>query len=192
MQTKLKGAISFIFCTLLLMPVATVESAWKTLGVGEVLGDCSGYDKECSKTIKTRYGDLSIRTTGDIDFSVQVNGKQVKAVSGHSLTVQEIHSLGQADVALVAVNSGGMACPMELFIVQTSDESAIVSDSFGTCSDFYESHIEGSALVIRMPDYFNPMHLDELSEKERESLNNERISVFEWSGSVLSERTQSK
>lgn len=186
MRSKL-CAFLYLACISLASNV-TFASDWKTLGGGEALGDCAGYNKGCAEVVKTRYGELSIRTSGEDAFSVQANGSEVKKLEGYSLTIQEIHPIGKMDVALLALNSGGMACPMQLYVVQIADGLVVTSDAFGTCSDYYRAHVKGGSLTVVMPEYFNPMHLGDLSEKQRVRLEKESVEAFEWSDSKLSKK----
>jgi hypothetical protein len=181
----------FIFL-LLLAQVAMAVPEWKTLGIEEI-GTCASYDKECVANVKTRYGELSLQTTEDGDFKLSVNEKQIGTYGGYSVSIQEKFQIGTNDVFLVAVNSGGMACPMDLYIVQVGkDSSSKVSERFGTCTDSYKANVSKDSLIVRMPSYFNPMHLNDLSEDEKKEIDQQKGSIYTWFDSKITETSDTE
>lgn len=162
-------------------------SEWSTMGSGEKVKKCAHYNKKCIEKIKLRNGEFSIKTKRDYGFQLILNGKIISTLDGSSLSIQENHLVGENEIILLALNSGGMACPMEMYIIQASKESSVISESFGSCSDYYETYIEKNVFVVRTPFYFNPMHLRDLSKKERKEIKNTGDNEFRWSNSKITE-----
>ena len=172
----------------LIVNVPALSSDWDTLGLGEDGRGCASYDKGCVASVKTRYGEVLFTTTDEGDFRLSVNQKHDRTFQGYSVTLQGVYALSKSDNVLVALNSGGMACPMELYIVQIRvDSTHAVSRSFGTCTDYYKAYVDKDALLVRMPAYFNPMHFKDLSKKERKEVEQRKGTVFRWSNSRLTE-----
>ena len=184
--------ISVLFFAILTTQVAMGAAEWNTLGIGEI-ETCASYDKECVANVKTRYGELSLETTDEGDFKLSVNQKQIATYSGYAVSIQEKFEIGTNDIFLIAVNSGGMACPMDIYVVQVGDASSYkVSERFGTCSDSYKSNVSKDSLIMKMPAYFNPMHLDDLSEDERREIDQSKGSVYTWFNSKLTEKADTE
>jgi hypothetical protein len=180
--------ISVLFLAILTTQVAMGAAEWSTLGIGEI-ETCASYDKECVTNVQTRYGELSLQTTDEGDFKLSVNKKQIATYSGYSVSIQEKFEIGMNDIFLVAVNSGGMACPMDLYIVQVGNVSNYkVSERFGTCTDSYKANVTKDSLIMKMPAYFNPMHLDDLSEDEKKEIDQRQGSVYTWFDSKITEK----
>jgi hypothetical protein len=176
----------------ILAPILAGQTAigaeWNTLGVGGI-ESCANYDEECVANIKTRYGELSVKTTDQGDFQLSVNQEQIATMSGYSISIQEKFQIGMNDIFLVAVNSGGMACPMDLYIIQIDRVSSYkVSERFGTCTDYYKASVNKDSLIVKMPSYFNPMHLEDLNENERREINERKGSVYTWFNSKITEK----
>src|SRR5262245_16577423 len=149
----------FAVLSAILASQTAIGAEWNTLGVGEI-ESCASYNEECVASIKTRYGELSLETTDQGDFKLSVNKEQIATLSGYSISIQEKFEIGINDIFLLAVNSGGMACPMDLYIIQVGNASSYkVSERFGTCTDYYKAYVSKDCLIVKMPSYFNPMHL---------------------------------
>jgi hypothetical protein len=176
-----------LFSIVLTTQLAIAVEEWKTLGINEI-ESCASYDKDCDASIKTRYGELSLQTTEEGDFKLTINKKELATYTGYSISIQEKFQIGTSDIFLVAVNSGGMACPMDLYVVQIDDASSYkVSERFGTCTDSYKANVSKDSLIVKMPSYFNPMHLDDLSEDEKREIDQAKGSVYTWFNSKITE-----
>lgn len=163
--------------------------AWKVLGSGDNEKSCTRYEEKCNANIMHRNGAISLNKDDDSDFKLILNGESVATLSGLSVTIQEEFSFGEDegyDVFLIAVNTGGMACPMKVYLLEVSGESDYaLSDAFGTCSDYYEAYTEDDEkLVIGMPVYLNPMHANDIrGDEEVEEVEN--ITIYEWKNAKL-------
>jgi hypothetical protein len=185
-------ARTLILLTCLSVGSSVLAAEWKTLGIAE-LGGCASYKKDCVAAVKSRHSQLSVLTTAEAKFDVLVNTKRIATLEGYSVSIEEQFSVKENDIFLLAVNSGGMACPMELYIIQVANAAdAVISPSFGTCSDYYLAQIEDGALVVKMPSYFNPMHLKDLNESELKAVESRKGTVFRWLNSRLSEKSDVK
>jgi len=103
---------------------------------GDSTNSCSSIpDGACTVTVKTRYGEVTIIKTEETGYSYKLlmNGKEVSAFEGESITIEGNYSIGTYDNVLISVGSGGSACPMELYILQVEPKAAYkLSASFGT------------------------------------------------------------
>jgi hypothetical protein len=184
--------IFVLFSLILTIQTATAAEEWKTLGIGEI-ESCASYDKECVANIKTRYGELSLKTNDDGDFKLSIDKKEIATYNGYSISIQEKFQIGTNDIFLVALNSGGMACPMDLYVVQIGNASNYkVSERFGTCSDAYKASVTKDSLIVKMPSYFNPMHTDDLSDEEKKEIDQAKGSVYTWFDSRITEKTDTE
>lgn len=173
--------IVFFICNI------AVAAEWNTIGSGEKVKTCAEYNKECSEKVELRDGEVSINTKSEYGFQLYVNGKPIADFEGYSLSIQETNIVNDNEIILLALNSGGMACPMEMYIVEISKTSNAISEAFGSCTDYYRTYTDKNVFVVRMPFYFNPMHLQDLSEKEREKIKNTGDTEFRWSNSKITE-----
>jgi len=181
-----------LFSAILTTQLAIGAEDWKTLGIGEI-ESCASYDKECVASVKTRYGELSLATTDDGDFKLSINKEQIATYTGYSISIQEKFEIGTNDLFLIAVNSGGMACPMDLYVVQIGNASSYkASERFGTCTDSYKANANKDSLVVRMPSYFNPLHQDDLSEDEKKEIDQAKGSVYTWTNAKLTEKSDTE
>lgn len=161
----------------------------KTMGIDEII-TCANHDQDCEESTSSQYGELSIKTIGDTNFKLFFNKKEVGEFEGLTLSIQEQFTIGKKDIFLIAVNSGGMACPMEMYVFEIGDAlNYKLSKAFGTCSDLYRTSMEKEALTITMPYYFNPMHINDLTPKQQKTLKKTKdVMTYIWSNSELIEK----
>ena len=179
--------LSFSILIIIFFSKFSIAEEWSTLGSGAEVKRCAAYNKECIKKIKIKYGEVSIQTKDAFGFYLLFNKNQISTLGGSSLSIQEKITIGQDEIILLALNSGGRSCPMKMYIVQVSNTSSAISEPFGSCSDYYKTYIENNVFVVRTPFYFNPMHLRDLSKKEREEVENTGDTEFRWSNSKITE-----
>lgn len=165
---------------------------WNSVGVGDI-GRCSSYEKNCKAYVDTKYGRITFPKSDDYVFVATIGNKKLVELSGSSINIEKIFSVGTKEIILVAENSGGTACPTTYRIIQLNDHSTFsASGDFGTCSDYYSAHIEQDALVVRMPSYFNPTHLRDLSDREAHEVIQTDEYLYKWANSKLVEIKQEK
>ena len=93
-------------------------------------------------------------------------------------------AIGEREVVLGSLNSGGIACPSEFVVVELRSTPS-VSTPFGTCSNRVQTRVIGDSLEIRMPT--PTPHPDLISKRElkhRESME----TVYRWSNGVVVEK----
>lgn len=158
---------------------------WDVLGGDE---GCVSHSEACVATVATRYGDVVIAATEDgSSFELSANAESLATLMGYSVNFENIYSAGDADDVLISVNSGGMACPMSLHIVELRQEGPpVLSPEFGTCSDYYRAEVDDGELLVRMPDYANPMHANDQDQADSGTPANDGITIFRWRDGVLS------
>jgi hypothetical protein len=47
-------------------------------------------------------------------------------------------------------------------------------------------------LIVKMPSYFNPMHLNDLTEDERKEIDQRKGSVYTWFDSKITEKPDTR
>lgn len=114
-----------------------------------------GYDK----TMKTRYGVLSVREEGN---TLLFKGKPViPAIEGNSsLSIVASYELGKNDVFLLQ-DTGGTACPALYRFVTINAAGLRATPEFGTCSEIiYPTSDLKESVTVAMPGFrgpFNPV-----------------------------------
>lgn len=110
----------------------------------------SGYEK----TVKTRYGLLSVRDDNMLLFK----GKPVtpEIQGNNSLSIVASYELGKNDVLLLE-NSGGTACPALYTFVTISAAGLRTTPEFGTCSEvIYPSSDLKNTVTVAMAGFAGP------------------------------------
>jgi len=172
---------------LLLIGRTAICDDWDYLddGLGK-LPECSSISERCDGELKTRYGTLQMAFQDDYEFTVSLDGKSVGTFAGEEFAIRNVYSIGANDVLLLALYSGGTACPFDVYILQINSDSTFkLSESFGNCSPRYKAYVDHEVLIIKMPPYFNPEHYRDLSPEEQKEIDAWKESVFKWSNSSL-------
>ena len=186
-KNHVKLATLLIASAFILASTPARADRWDTLG-GKGDMACASGNEECMFDIKTRYATLRLASTPAGAFTLSMNGKAIKTFEGYSIFVQDIFHIAASDQVLIGLNSGGMACPMELYIVEVrQDRPLSISESFGTCTDYYKASVENGRLRIRMPVYFNPMHLNDLTPRQRREIERRKDVIYTWHNARLTE-----
>ncbi len=188
-----KFVLSTLAIMLLSATTSLLSAGWDSIGSKANNGHCNSSDSKCSVNIKTHSAEIALITTATGEFQLSVNKKVVKMFEGYSITVEDIYKLNTNDSILVALHSGGMSCPTEFYFLQINLNSTYsISDSFGTCAEQYKANIDKDSVVIRMPSYFNPLHWNDLTPKQKKEVQQRKNSVYKWSNSVLTETVDLK
>ena len=181
--------VAFIL-TWLACSAAAPTADWSTLGLGGQGRHCSSRESGCQAVASTRYGAVHVTTTLTGTFRLTVGDKLIRNFEGEAFTIEGSFAPVGSDNLLLSVASGGMACPMELYILRLAAGAApVLSRRFGTCSDLYRAKVEEGTLVIEEPVYFDPSLYEEGNEAQRkERARGPDTIVYRWFGSQLTEQ----
>ncbi len=107
-----------------------------------------------AQTIKTHSYTLAI-AGGLYDEKLTLNGKIVydnPEMQGLSLEASFLNTPQESDIYLLQTTTGGNACPAYYrFVTIEKSGKAVLSDSFGTCSDLYEVSYTSKELRVSIP-----------------------------------------
>ncbi len=168
---------------------AAPAADWSTLGLAGPGRHCSSHESGCQAVATTRYGSVRVATTPTATFRLTVGDKLIRTFEGESVTIEGTFTPEGSDNLLLSLTTGGMACPIELYILRlAAGAPPTLSRSFGTCSELYRARVEGGALLIEEPIYFDPQLFDEQNEELRKArARGPDTVVYRWSGSQLTE-----
>lgn len=112
-----------------------------------------------TKTIPTRYGDLTITFEDRVNFEGRLffHGKPLHPdVRGNNALYQrETFHLANADVLLFEDN-GGTACPTLWYFVTMSSGGAAATHAFGSCGDLIGIARRGQTITVKAHGYAGP------------------------------------
>lgn len=131
------------------------------------------------KTVRTRFGDLSISPDNELLYQGRLLTPVVQG--NNNLDIIRTFRLGAVDAALLQ-DTGGTACPAQFYIATTSPAGAVVTQGFGSCSDSIELTQEGEAISLSMPGFVGPADPE---AKQRVAVAEKH--VFRFTGGVLTE-----
>lgn len=128
---------------------------------------------------KTRFGTIEVNESKELIF----NGKQVSPdlVGNSALRILAVHAVGQTDLVLVE-DEGGSACPFQFNVVTLSKHQAVVSPTFGTCSEPRTVKLLPQGLLISMVGFMGPA----AQPRDRERAGRKKF-VYEFKRGVLTE-----
>lgn len=100
-----------------------------------------------------RFATVSIRGNSDTGFmAMYVNGtKMVSDMSGTTPSFAQEWQREGRDIYLIAVGSGGTACPAEYRFLTVERGKLTLSDEFGNCSDIPEVSEGAGEIVVKFP-----------------------------------------
>lgn len=141
---------------------------------------------------KPRFATLAVVDDESDPFlhTLTLDGKEILRHEGAAIVIETVYSTKRLDLVLVALSSGGNACPVRFVIVQLEEKKPhLLSEVFGTCTDLVEPRLDKDALIIEMPNYAN--HPELWDEKElEEAISTKR--VYTWSNGKLTEKRVKK
>jgi hypothetical protein len=130
--------------------------------------------------VQTSKGPLVVdRAPAGAGYNVRLAGKNVEGLDadGASASLSDLIRAGSHELVVIAVYSGGTACPAQYAVLEISP-SPHVSERFGTCNPAVRLTPGKGSLTISMPGYFaNP---EVLSDSERRKIA-ARVDTFVWS-----------
>ena len=141
---------------------AGTPSGWFEITTAKDVGMVSAistYDK----SIKTRYGVLSVRDEGQL---LMFKGKPVMpAVEGNSgLGIVAQYEQDKTDLVLIQ-NTGGTACPALFRFITVSAVGVRMTPEFGTCSDVIYPTINSESATITMNEFRGPFESEVEKQK---------------------------
>jgi hypothetical protein len=135
-----------------------------------------------------RFGKLVIKTdeTDNLKHKLLFKGNQILEYMGESLKIEETLTGNDRDFVIVVENSGGIACPSQIVIVEL-DKTGVVKTSkeFGTCLPPEVVRLVNHRVVIEMFPYYPHPELiprKQLREAERTK------EIFIWYQGRLSKK----
>ncbi len=136
---------------------------------------------EYQKTVKTRYGTISVREDDNI---LLYKGKPVSPeIQGNSsLSIVASYEIGKSDILLLQDN-GGTACPALFRFVTISPKGLSSTPEFGTCSDIiYPTFDEKTGVTVAMPGFLGSF---EPTVQQKKAAMTKNIYRFRLDGALL-------
>jgi hypothetical protein len=150
---------------------------------------CQGIQDEHMR--RTRYGSVEVKqSAGDnTKFQITFKGRKIHEYEGEGVEIKNAFQVGDKDLLVLGVNSGGSGCPSQYVIIEVSGpNSYVVSDEFGSCSDLDPKiAVTNGRLIVEMPSYYSAE--GEVSEREKRRLDN-TIEVYTWAAGKLTHTTK--
>jgi hypothetical protein len=141
------------------------------------------------KRLESSFGVLDLKLVDDDSHQYRLlfNGKEILQLGGLSVELQSVlHGAGR-DYIIVTKNSGGIACPVVIIVIELSKSGQFaISEEFGSCSDLIKAKLVKEQVIIEMPVY--TPHPEYFSRKQLRKRNSTK-EVYTWHKGKLSMRT---
>jgi hypothetical protein len=137
----------------------------------------SAYGQEAQAS---RFGKLRVAHSEDnLKHQLFLDDKELFQYEGQSIEILEVFKGKAKDYLVVAANSGGTACPVQLVVIELlSSGKSRQSEAFGSCSDEIKTSFVNGRVIVETPMYApHPELLSKRELKRRESLKE----VYSWS-----------
>jgi hypothetical protein len=131
----------------------------------------------------SRFGKFHISSTEDTKHQLLLDKKGLYYFEGQPIEILNVFKGKANDYVVLALNSGGMACPVKLAIVELlkSGETR-QSETFGSCSDDIKVNFISVKVIIETPMYTpHPDQLPKAELKRRERMKE----IYTWYQSRL-------
>jgi hypothetical protein len=120
--------------------VRLLACALASLSLCASVARASAREEKVEESVLTGAGSLDIVRLGgedDLNWELRLGRKSVLSIEGESFVhfVAHFMQLDMGEVVVVAVYSGGTACPAQFRVVRIAEGGAQVSEEFGDCSD---------------------------------------------------------
>ena len=135
----------------------------------------------------SRFGKLTIKTdeTGNVKHKLLFRGKRILEYDGESLELKEVLKGNNRDFVVVVENSGGIACPSQVVIVELNKAGVVkTSEEFG-CLPPEKTRLVNDKVVIEINPYIPHPELVTKRELRRAERT---IEVFTWDQGRLSKK----
>jgi hypothetical protein len=104
-----------------------------------------------AQTVKTPYGILSVSNQGDLILNQKIFSPQINGGTGIDFRFSSKY--GDKFAVLLALETGGRACPSVYQWVLLSEKGFEASPEFGNCSEEVKTSLAGSELIVQAPKY---------------------------------------
>lgn len=126
----------------------------------------------------SRFGVIEIKNNDEGRHKLLLNGKEIFEYEGQSLEIAHVLNGSRRDYLIVANYSGGIACPVQLVIVEVYKSGGhTVSEGFGTCTDLFKVRLAQERVIVEMRQY--TAHPDVFSKKELRERERTKV-VYTW------------
>jgi hypothetical protein len=116
--------------------------------------------------------------------------EEVFQYEAQSIEIAKILKGTDRDYIIVAINSGGIACPIQLVIIELSKSAQPkVSKDFGSCTETTSARLVNDRVIIETPSY--AAHPELLSKKELRRRERTK-EVYTWYKGKLTKRIESR
>src|SRR5262245_33968704 len=114
----------------------------------------------------SRYGMVEIKDDDDrLKHRLLIDGKEVFQYEGESIQIVDVLKGTGVDYLVVGAYSGGIACPMQVVIVEVNKSGEHnVSKEFGACTEPTKTTLVNGRVTMQMPSHIP--HPELLSKKE--------------------------
>jgi hypothetical protein len=135
----------------------------------------------------SRFGKLNIKTDEtDNKHKLFFRGKQILEFEGESLELKEALKGNNRDFVIIVENSGGVACPSQVVIVELNKAGVVkTSEEFG-CLPPEKTKLVNDKVVVEINPYY--AHPELISKKELRRAER-AIEVYTWDQGQLSQKT---
>lgn len=126
------------------------------LGALSIMGALTTMPAQAFETfLQTKFGTLSV----DEEHVLHFNGKPVApgVMGNSSLYIGPAYQVGNK-ILTMTTNMGGTACPELFNIITISQNKAVSSPTFGTCSEASSVQLVNQSLIVEMPDHQGITH----------------------------------
>lgn len=126
----------------------------------------------------SRFGKLQIIDSDFTKHQLMFNDQELYDYDGVSIEILKVFNGIDKDFAIIALNSGGISCPMQVVIIELFKSGAHKeSKEFGSCSDLIETKFLNGKVIIETPMYVpHPDLLTKTELKRMEKLKE----VYTW------------
>lgn len=142
--------------------------------------------KEAARA-SSRFGRIELRTGVEgSGAELLFRGKVIFECGGDSAEIHSVLHGVNRDHVIVAIHSGGIACPTQFVIVDLEKSGRHRrSPEFGSCSPLLTARMQNDAVVAETPVY--TPHPDLISAAELKRRNQTKV-VYTWRRGKLSKR----
>lgn len=139
----------------------------------------------------SRFGVIEIKNDDDqLRHKLLLNDKEIFQYEGQSIEIARVLNGSDRDYLMVSNYSGGIACPVQLVIVEIYKSGRHkISEGFGTCTDLFKVRLAQGRVIVEMPQY--TAHPDVFSRKELRRRQRTKV-VYTWYKGKLSEKEVSR
>ena len=127
----------------------------------------------------TRYGALEVLSGDDFENQLLFKGSAlaIDDLNAYSLSLGPVWRIGDSDLLLAQIGSGGTACPASFILLVAKPDGFFHSKQFGDCSDLVRATQRSSKVILRIgaqafsvdPNGVRPIRVTEAQAEEAEA-----------------------